>query len=177
MKPSELQPKPSQLVMARLHLKDLQETQLEPGYTWRHFIPGDELGWNTLVSECFGTSHDFETTLRSDPFFQPERVLLIEHQGQKVATACAWRYPKWGKHTGLMHMVAAAPQHRGHHLGYLVSLAALHQFVKEGVRHAILQTDDRRLPAIATYLKLGFSPFLAEPDHAERWQKIYSILK
>lgn len=163
--------------MVRLHLEELPEPQLETGYILRYFILGDESGWSALVSECFGSPYDFENTLRNDPFFRPERVLLIEHQRQIVATACAWRSPRWGKHTGLIHMVAASPQHRGHHLGYLVSLAALHRFVKEDVHHAVLHTDDKRLPAVATYLKLGFLPFLIEPDHAERWQMIYQVLK
>ena len=177
MQSSESIAQKSQLVMARLQLEELPEPQLEPGYTLRHYIPGDESAWNRLVSESFGASSDFESSIMKDPFFQPERVLLVEYEGKMVATACAWRYPKWGKHTGLIHMVAASAEHRGHQLGYHVSLAALHQFLKEGVHHAVLHTDDSRLAAIVTYLKLGFFPYLSEPDHAERWQKIYQILQ
>ena len=74
-------------------------------------------------------------------------------------------------------MVAASPEHRGHQLGYQISLAALHQFVREDVHHAVLQTDDDRLPAIVTYIKLGFSPLLIHVNQAARWERIYKNLE
>jgi mycothiol synthase len=165
-----------QLAMARMHLEDLPEVQLEPGYTVRHFRHGDESGWNILISKSFQSFYDFDGTILADPFYHPERVLFIEHSGEIVATACAWRSEKWGKNTGVLHMVAASPEHRGHQLGYQISLAALHQLVREGMHHAVLQTDDDRLPAIATYLKLGFAPYLIDANQAERWGNIYQDL-
>lgn len=167
----------TQLVMTRLHLEDLPQVTPEPGYELRYYQPGDEDAWSRLMSECFGLPFDFTTALASSPFFTPERVWFIECAGEMVASACAWRYPLWGLQTGLIHQVAASPRHKGHRLGYLVSLASLHQFVREGIHHAVLQTDDHRLPAIATYLKLGFRPYLAGDGHAERWQQIFKALK
>lgn len=168
----------SQLVMMRVHLEDLPQPDLEPGYQLRHYAPGDEADWNSLVGECFGGGYDFDTTLGRDTLFLPERVLFIEYENEIVATASAWRTPPlWGEHTGVVHMVAASPRHAGHRLGYLVSLAVLHQFVSEGLHHAVLRTDDFRLPAIVTYLKLGFKPYLDSPDHAGRWDAIYQNLK
>lgn len=166
----------SQLVMARMHLQNLPPVKLHNGYSLRHFAPGDEEGWNALISNSFNSPADFETRMRAEPYFRPERVWFIAHEGKLVATASAWRTENWGKNTGVIHMVGALPTHRGHHLGYQVSLAALHQFVREGVHHAILQTDDNRLAAIATYLKLGFTPYLIDPNHAERWVNIYQCL-
>jgi mycothiol synthase len=168
----------SQLVMMRMHLEDLPQPDLEPGYQLRHYAPGDEAGWNSLIGECFGSGYDFDTTLGNDPLFLPERVLFIEHGNEIIATASAWRTPPlWGERTGVVHMVAASPRHAGHRLGYMVSLAVLHRFVSEGVQHAVLRTDDFRLPAIATYLKLGFKPYLDSLDHAQRWHAIYQNLK
>jgi mycothiol synthase len=112
-----------------------------------------------------------------DPQFQPERVLFIEHGEVIVATASAWRSTQWGGNTGVIHMVASSSSYRGHHLGYLISLAALHRFVNEGIHHALLRTDDNRLPAIATYFKLGFLPYLETDDHAVRWREVYQNLK
>jgi len=166
-----------QLVMARMHLEDLPEVRLEAGYSLRHFVHGDEAGWNVLISRTFKSNYDFDGTILADPFYHPERVLFIEHNGEIVATACAWRSGNWGENTGVLHMVGASPEHRGRQLGYQVSLAAMHQLKREGVHHAILQTDDNRLPAIATYLKLGFSPLLIDPNQAERWNTIYQCLQ
>lgn len=167
----------SQLVMTRVHLEDLPRPDLAPAYHLRHYAPGDEAGWNSLVGECFGKPYDFHTMLHGDALFAPERVLFIEHESEVVATASAWRSPKWGRQTGVVHMVAASPRHAGQRLGYLVSLAVLHRFVAEGLHHAVLQTDDFRLPAIATYMKLGFRPYLESEDHAQRWHAIYANLK
>lgn len=165
-----------QLVMARMHLQDLPEVQLEAGYTLRHFEQGDEVGWNVLISKTFNNSYDFDGTILADQFFHPERVLFVEYCGELVATACGWRSDKWGRDTGVLHMVGASPEHHGHHLGYQISLAALHRLVREGIHHAVLQTDDDRLPAIATYFKLGFAPYLIDPNQAERWNSIYKCL-
>lgn len=176
MKPSTPERGTPQLAMARMHLQDLPEVQLESGYTLRHFEEGDEPSWNILISKTFNSSYDFDGTILADAFFHPERVLFVEHNDELVATACSWRSDKWGKNTGVLHMVGASPEHRGHHLGYQVSLAALHRLVHEGIHHAVLQTDDDRLPAIVTYLKLGFAPHLIDPNQAERWKNVYQCL-
>jgi len=165
-----------QLVMARMHLQDLPQVQLESGYKLRHFEQGDETGWNILIAKTFNSSYNFDGTILADHFFHPERVLFVEHNGEIVATACAWRSDNWGKNTGVLHMVGASPEHRGHQLGYQISLAALHQLVHEGIHHAVLHTDDDRLPAIVTYLKLGFAPYLIDPNQSERWKNIYQNL-
>ena len=48
----------------------------------------------------------------------------------------------------------------------------------EGMETARLRTDDWRIPAIKTYLKIGFEPDLtSEPDYKERWEKIFEIIK
>ena len=41
---------------------------------------------------------------------------------------------------------------------------------------AQLKTDDFRLPAIKTYLNIGFKPDLSTDDYKERWEKIYENL-
>jgi hypothetical protein len=40
-----------------------------------------------------------------------------------------------------------------------------------------LHTDDFRLPAIKTYLKLGFTPQVDSAEVADRWKKISILLK
>jgi hypothetical protein len=56
-------------------------------------------------------------------------------------------------------------------LGRLISFAALRHMRERGCRDAILDTDDDRLPAIRTYLALGFSPEMLEDDHSTRWRR------
>jgi hypothetical protein len=40
-----------------------------------------------------------------------------------------------------------------------------------------LRTDDHRYPAIATYLRLGFEPWLRDPTAEKRWQVVRAALK
>jgi mycothiol synthase len=40
----------------------------------------------------------------------------------------------------------------------------------------VLETDDPRLPAIASYLGMGFVPLYAAPDHETRWSAVFAQL-
>jgi mycothiol synthase len=73
---------------------------------------------------------------------------------------------------GGLNWVAGDPEHRGKGLGLAVCAAVVKRFLGAGYRRIYLQTDDFRLPAIATYLKLGFEPFLFTEGMAERWQSV-----
>jgi mycothiol synthase len=74
--------------------------------------------------------------------------------------------------SGYVHWVGADPAHRGKRLGYLASLATLHEFVRLGCKDAVLETDDFRLPAIKVYFKLGFAPEYRHATHAPRWLRL-----
>ena len=41
-----------------------------------------------------------------------------------------------------------------------------------GLDQAVLETDDFRLPAVRTYLRLGFVPEPRTPGDARRWSKV-----
>ena len=68
--------------------------------------------------------------------------------------------------------VAAHPAHQGHGLGYVVCLAVMRHAATFGHREIFLRTDDHRLPAIRTYLKLGFRPWLYDETAEERWRAL-----
>jgi mycothiol synthase len=73
---------------------------------------------------------------------------------------------------GELGWVAGDPEHRGRGLGLAVCAAVVARFLGAGYRRIYLRTDDFRLPAIATYLKLGFEPYLFTEGMAERWQRV-----
>jgi mycothiol synthase len=60
----------------------------------------------------------------------------------------------------------------GKGLGLQVSLAALHHMANSGKEASILETDDFRIPAIKTYLRLGYKPLLIHENQAERWKDL-----
>jgi mycothiol synthase len=167
-----------QLVMRRVHLFDLPTVELPPGYSIRSFREGDEAAWERIIRVTFeNPTYEFNQVMKSDPAYRPERVLFVVHGDEPVATASAWQVDRFGPVIGYLHMVGVSPEHQGKHLGYWVSIAVLHQFVEAGRMEAVLQTDDFRLPAIKTYVRMGFEPLLVHENQRERWRKNLGDLK
>ncbi len=161
-----------QLVMRRVHLRELPKIDLPAGYSLRSFQDGDEGFWDRIIQVSFESpTYDFNKVMKADPAFRPERVLFVTHGDEPVATASAWQCERFGPVIGYLHMVGVSPGHQGKHLGYWVSLAVLHHFITEGRIEAVLQTDDFRLPAIKTYLRMGFEPLLVHENQRNRWRK------
>jgi len=168
-----------QLYMIRDNLRDLLPIVLPSTCCVRSFHEGDAPVWTRIIATSFEArpeKYDFNGIMRADPAFQPERIFFIEHNGTPVATASAWHKPeRWGE-SGVVHYVGVSPGHRGMKLGYWVTLRALHRFVEEGRSRAVLETDDFRLPAVKTYLNLGFVPLVQHPSHPDRWRTVFAAL-
>jgi mycothiol synthase len=161
-----------QLRMRRNSLEDLPDLDVPEGFELRTFRAGDEAGWAKLMTGAIG-DWDEESTKRlfpADPGVSIEGVFFLVSGDKHTATATDKRVP--APNIGYLHMVAVAPLHRGRRLGRYISLAALRHMSARGCREAFLDTDDDRLPAIRTYLGLGFVPDLVEADHPERWRRI-----
>lgn len=165
-----------QLVMFRPTLDNLPAIQLPAGYKIRTFQPGDEKAWEFIINNSFKYNSNFEKEIKSQKYFSPERIIFICHGDTPVATATAWHRPEWGQYMGYLHMVGALSSHGGKGLGFQASLAALHQMKKEDRLATILETDDFRIPAIKTYLRLGYKPLLIHENQGKRWDKILSII-
>ena len=93
-----------------------------------------------------------------------------------VATASDREVPDRFPEAGYLHWVAADPALAGRRLGARVSLAAITHSQAAGPRDVVLETDDHRLPAIATYLGLGFAPEYRDPSHPARWAAVFRAL-
>ena len=113
----------------------------------------------------------FEAALSSRKNFRMDTTLLVLLEGQPVSTVTVLCDPETKE--GYMHMVAARPECRGRGLGHLMSELAVDLLKREDMQTAYLTSDDWRLAAIKTYLKVGFRPDMeATPDARERWEKI-----
>ncbi len=169
-----------QLVMKRDHLRDLPPISLAAGYTLRTSEEGDGAHWVRILNEAFGgarTAADFVATMVNDPAYRADRIFFVcDPDGVPCATASAYRHGDWGPQTGMLHYVATCPAHTGKRLGMAVSVAVLHQFAAEGCADAMLQTDDFRLPAVLTYLRLGFHPHIIHENQPARWRTVLAEL-
>ncbi|MDE0019556.1 MAG: GNAT family N-acetyltransferase [Candidatus Poribacteria bacterium] len=170
-----------QLRMVRPNLENLPALALPAGYGMRTYRKGDEEHWARIISDSFGgrerTAQDTKNEITSRDVFIPDGFYFAIHRGVPVGTACAWRQSVDEKEVGYVHMVGVVAEHTGHKLGKWVSLAVLAYFRDNGFISAMLDTDDFRIPAIKTYLNLGFVPVYVEEGQPERWRNIFQRLK
>jgi mycothiol synthase len=170
-----------QLCMRRIGFDDLPEIEVPDGYLVRTSREGDGLHWARILRESFvEDSFDearFEREMRQHPAYRPDRIFLVcAPDGLPCATASAYRLDAYGPNAGCLHYVGVCPAHVGRRLGYAVSLAVLHKFRSEGLQMAVLQTDDFRLAAVKTYLRLGFSPLIVHESQPARWHAVFARL-
>jgi len=159
--------------MRRESLEDLPDPEVPAGLELRTFRAGDEGRWPKLMTGAIGDWNE-ESTARlflSEPGVNPEGILFLAADDHYVATATDKQLEQ--AEVGYLHMVAAAPRYRGRGLGRCISIAALLHMRERGCRAAILDTDDYRLPAIRTYLALGFIPDIVEAVHSSRWHAVF----
>ncbi len=170
-----------QLRMVRPNLENLPKLALPVGYGMRTYQEGDEVHWANIISDSFGgrqrTVQDTQDEITGRDVFVPDGLYFATHQGIPVGTACAWRQSVDETDVGYVHMVGVVAQHTGHKLGKWVSLAVLFYFRNHGFISAMLDTDDFRIPAIKTYLNLGFIPVYVEEGQPERWRDIFEKLE
>lgn len=168
-----------QLVMIMQDLHALPPCQLPDGYDARSLRAGEEGHWEAIVKEAFQYGgFRFAERLAAYDIYAPDRVRFVCDSNDKpVATATAWYDPHWDGKTGYLHMVGVMEAHQGHGLGAAVSLDALRRILADGRNQAVLRTDDFRLPAIRTYIKLGFKPLVEHESHVNRWSVILDQLE
>jgi mycothiol synthase len=167
-----------QLRMVHRSLDDLPEIGMSDGYVMRTYQPGDEAAWAEIMNTGVGdwTVEKVHEELTDQPQFRADALFFITSEGHPVASACAWVLEPGETEKGYLHMVCALPEHRGKQLGYLVTLAVLHWFRDHGFKEVWLSTDDGRIPALKSYLRLGFEPFCEDDASRERWANVFEII-
>lgn len=109
----------------------------------------------------------------------PEGFFVIEDLNTKeiVAACFASHHPKKNHpYAGNLGWLAVDPEHRGQNLGKAIVAAVTNKLISTGYDRIYLETHDHRLPAILTYLKLGWEPYLYLPDMGHRWKNIFTQL-
>lgn len=166
--------KQPQLIMLHPDLNKLIEAELPEPYKIRcENSLSDHKAWERIITESFREKFSY-SIMTDDKFYKPERVLFVTDANDvPVATAASWDSDDYPDDYAVMHMVGVLPEHSGHRLGLHVSLAAMKQAKKEGFARMVLRTDDFRIPAIKTYLRLGYMPAITHESYIERWTDIF----
>ncbi|HET6178580.1 MAG TPA: GNAT family N-acetyltransferase [Candidatus Sulfotelmatobacter sp.] len=77
---------------------------------------------------------------------------------------------------GELGYLVVAPEHRRRRLGAALIAAAVRRLHQGGYRHIFLGVQSWRLPAIQSYLRAGFQPFIHAPELVPRWQRVFAAL-
>jgi mycothiol synthase len=167
-----------QLLMRLSALSDLPPARpLEAGYALRQAEPADYGQLAELLAEAFGDTWD---AARVAAEFSPdngvEATYLIVSPDGVAATASARYLPDRYPGAGYVHYVGVRVSERGKRLGEVVTRRVLVNFADASLDQAVLETDDFRLPAVRTYLRLGFVPELRAPGDAVRWSRVLGNL-
>jgi mycothiol synthase len=172
-------PEQLQMVWPRRLFQSPPRSQLSSGYALRTFRPGDEPRFFQIMELSGWPGWNAQKLRPWIPRILPESWFLAIHQESDLIVATAMgvhdptdRHPFGGE----LGWVASDPAHRGRGLGQAVSAAVTARLIEAGYREIHLYTDDFRLPALKTYLKLGYVPFLFKPEMAERWRQICARL-
>lgn len=157
-----------------------KETDLPPGYNLRSFREGEEDIYIQLLNRNKELGEwDLERfkSLLENPL-SPRGIYVVTYDNLPVATACAIDISgKGDKKKGEIYWVAVDPIHQGKNLGMIVCAAAVNHLLKLGYEEICLHTNHWRIPAVKTYLKLGFEPVIDGPDDRFIWVELCEKLK
>jgi len=147
-------------------------------YAVRTFRIGDEQAFLTLMS-CL----DFEPWDEAKLAYNMNRIIpegwffATDSSHQIVATAmCLHNYSGRSPFTGDVGWVACHPDHRSQGLGRCLCASVTRRFLEAGYTAIQLHTEYYRLPAIKTYLHLGYVPSIASPKTLALWEGVCAKL-
>jgi len=168
-----------QIFLHRPHLDGLPDVPLPHGY--RQLANSDALlpKWVGLLDTVFGgySIDRVRPNIESD-LWDPDRVKLVAKADQIVALCMAWHEPRLWPRSGFVFWVAVVEGHRRRGPGSFVLGQALEHIARDGLRDAVVYTDETRLPAMQMYLKFGFQPLITgtAADERDRWRRTFDQL-
>jgi mycothiol synthase len=166
----------AQLVMLRPHLNDLPEVPpLPSGYLLRTYAESDMPSLIATLADSFNEYWDAARVAReltAAPDVQT--VHVVAHDDRVVGTASSRFVPARYPDAGYVHWVGVLSDHLRRGIASALLVRILHEFRERGYPKAVLETDDFRIPAIRSYLKLGFIPTydVRDEDHRTRWSNV-----
>ncbi len=158
-----------QLKMWRPGDAPIPEYPLYEGFTIRTMREGEEADWAYCCLGEFGVD-----TATADQFIKRYKDFPIDHvffackDDKPVGTASA---RVADENQPFLHYIAVNPEYRGFKLAKPLMERVLRCHIAEGRNGCFLTTDDERIPAIKSYLTLGYVPVLWSDDARERWEK------
>lgn len=161
-------------------LDDLPPIVVPDGYVCRPMAPEETWAYikvmnlSNFAGEC--DEAWLARTFSDDPLYDPSYCQILWKGGEPVAAATGWHMDLDGQPWGLIHWVGVTNTERSVGLGKAVTLAAMHKLKQRGFTRALLNTSVWRLPAVATYLRLGFRPWPTDTAPQSVWNTVLADL-
>jgi len=166
----------TQLFMAHPGPLQLPGPDVPPDFTLRVGTTCDAA--SVLLEEAFAEPWSVErvesTLLTADDVVQ---TWVVTSADTIVGTASERLLPVLYPGAGYVHYVGVLPGARGHRLGQILTQACLNGFSDRGLSQAVLETDDFRLPAVRTYLRIGFVPEYRSDPERRAWSEVFRRLE
>jgi mycothiol synthase len=150
--------------------------ELHNEYLIRQYNEIDYIQFMNLInsSDLSGCSLDYwNKQVLPDGFF------IIEHKASgNIVGACLAAHHPNARHplAGCLGWLAVNPEHRGKKIGEFLTFCVMERLIKSGYKRIFLGTQDHRLAAIKTYLKLGWVPYYYEDGMKDRWESVLTAL-
>lgn len=172
---------PPQLQLVFDQRRTIDPTWLETptGYSLRTYCLGDEAGFYRVMAGAGWPGWDDQ---RLEPWkarMLPKCWFLVVHDASQEIVASAMGIQDHSKLHPLgaeLGWVACDPAHQGKHLGTVVCSAVTARLLQIGYENIHLYTEDWRLAALKTYLRLGYQPLLLDQSYWARWEQICAQL-
>ena len=162
-----------QLLM-RIDLSLIDAPVLSRRYSFHTHFDGNEKVWEDIIESSFESHYDFDFLIKCGNF-NPDHIYYLNYDGRDIATLTAVEREEF-KGEGWLRMLGIKKEFAGNGLGKIMLKLVLTELKKRGYKTALLSTDDERIPALKTYLSLGFKPVYNHESHLQRWQKIKEIM-
>lgn len=163
-----------QLKMWRPADEPLPPVNVPEGFTLRAMREGEEAAWARCCEGEFGIAEASAEAFyrKSMHEISRERIFYICKDDVPVATATA----QVSDGEPYLHYIAVHPDWRGHKLAKPLIAHVLRTHADNGLLGCYLTTDDFRVPALYTYLTIGYRPVLWTDDARERWENALRAL-
>lgn len=167
----------TQLFMAHPGPLQVRALDIASGFTLRAGTTDDAAGLSVLLEDAFaepwGEQRVHSALLAADDVVS---TWVITTSDAIVGTASERLLPEQYPGAGYVHWVGVLAAARGHRLGQILTQACLNGFADGGQSRAVLETDDFRLPAIRTYLRIGFVPEYRSDAERRAWSEVFPRL-
>ena len=102
-----------------------------------------------------------------------EDIWFAIRDGKKMATATGMLESEG---IGYLHYICAIPEARGTGIATALLRKVIENLTERGASYIYLTTDDFRLGAIKTYLRLGLTPLIEDEEERTRWTAVLNKL-